>query len=106
MAEVAPTLTVLTYLGRSPLLDRRGEGRGRGARLNHYFLLAFPAFGGTFALTHFNIRSAISRLFESSIIMCVVPLKTGFDSSSSLTYSAFAAPCPVARRALIASTVV
>ena len=51
--------------------------------------------------THSSIRSAISRLFASSIIMCVTP---SMPRSSSFMYSAFAEPWPCARRALMAST--
>src|SRR5262249_55522277 len=76
------------------------------SRFPDYFF-AFPfARGGTFSSTHFRMTSATWRLLVPSIIMCVEPLKIGLPSSSSLTYSALALPCPWPRLALIWSTVV
>ena len=41
------------------------------------YFLTFFALGGMFSSDQFRMTSAISRLFVPSIIMCVVPLKTG-----------------------------
>ena len=70
------------------------------------FFLAFLFLRTMFSSAQFRITSATSRLFVPSIIMWVVPLKTGFPSSSKLDVLRLRRSVPAARRALIALTVV